>query len=227
MITKKKMRNQGLKIRIKVRILEKSLIRRSRNQKKEEKEKRLKNLKAIMERKQSMMIQELITMMHPEIPSQRSKVITELEMTEVLGEVEEAEEEVIVKKIEKVTEVVNSEINEDMMIIKVRLIKQNNKILSSKLKILKKKTFQLQNLMTKINKITKETKNQQTIKFAQEWKEEAEDVVVGIDRIIVTIAEMNKDNIDKSNRVSLKSANLRTVRFMIKRESISMRKRKK
>lgn len=227
MITKKKMRNQGLKIRIKVRILEKSLIRRSRNQKKEEKEKRLKNLKAIMERKQSMMIQELITMMHPEIPSQRSKVITELEMTEVLGEVEEAEEEVIVKKIEIATEVENSEINEDMMIIKVRLIKQNNKILSSKLKILKKKTFQLQNLMTKINKITKETKNQQTIKFAQEWKEEAEDVVVEIDRIIVTIAEMNKDNIDKSNRVSLKSANLRTVRFMIKRESISMRKRKK
>ena len=81
--------------------------------------------------------------------------------------------------------------------------------------------------MTKINKITKETKNQQTIKFAQEWKEEAEDVVVGIDRIIVTIAEMNKDNIDKSNRVSLKSVNLKTVRFMIKRESISMRKRKK
>lgn len=221
------MHNQGLKIRIKVRILEKSLIKRSRNQKKEEKEKRLKNLKGIMERKQSMMIQELITMMHPKIPSQRSKVITELEMTEVLGEVEEAEEEVIVKKIEIATEVANSEINEDMMIIKVRLIKQNNKILSSKLKILKKKTFQLQNLMTKINKITKETKNQQTIKFAQEWKEEAEDVVVAIDRIIVTIAEMNKDSIDKSNRVSLKSVNLRTVRFMIKRESISMRKRKK
>ena len=142
MITKKKMRNQGLKIRIKVRILGKSLIRRSRNQKKEEKEKRLKDLKVIMERKQSMMIQELITMMHPKIPSQRSKVITELEMTEVLGEVEEAEEEVIVKKIEIATEVENLEINEDMMIIKVRLIKQNNKILSSKLKILKKKTFQ-------------------------------------------------------------------------------------
>lgn len=81
--------------------------------------------------------------------------------------------------------------------------------------------------MTKISKITKETKNLQTIKFAQEWNEVAEDVVVQIDKIIVTIAEMNKDSTDKSNRVSLKWANLRTVRFMIKRESISMRKRKK